>query len=594
MLEEIRIRSLGVIDSSTLTLGPGLTVVTGETGAGKTMVVTALGLLLGGRADSGAVRSGSKAARVEGVVLTGGLDGFAAAVEETGGVVEDDRAVLARNISAEGRSRAYAGGATVPVAVLGELAQPLVAVHGQSDQHRLLRAAAQREALDRFGGAPVAEAAAAYRELHDALVTTERELADVVASSQERAREAELLRFGLDQIAEVAPGAGEEDELAAEESRLGYADELRTAAETAREALSSEVGAPDALGAMAAARSALDGVAEHDPAAAALAQRLAEVGYLLTDLAGDVASYATGVEVDPARLAAVSERRAALIALTRKYGDTIAEVLSWSERSARRLTELESADDSIDELRARRRTLRDQLAEVGSRLSTARTDAAGRLAERVEAELGHLAMPHARFRIDVRQQEVDPGAGDGDGAGDGTERAPLRVGERVLRFARHGLDEVEMLLAANTGADPRPLTKGASGGELSRVMLALEVSLAATSPVPTFVFDEVDAGVGGKAGIEIGRRLAGLAVHKQVLVVTHLPQVAAYADTHVLVRKESDGSVTSSGLTVLDEGAREQELSRMLAGLESSDTAVAHARELLASAARDRAAAARA
>ncbi|MFW6774818.1 DNA repair protein RecN [Nocardioides sp. CPCC 205120] len=601
MLEEIRIRSLGVIDSSTLTLGPGLTVVTGETGAGKTMVVTALGLLLGGRADSGAVRSGSKAARVEGVVLTGGLDEFAAAVEETGGVVEDDRAVLARNISAEGRSRAYAGGATVPVAVLGELAQPLVAVHGQSDQHRLLRPAAQREALDRFGGARVAEAAAAYRELHDALVATERELADVVASSQERAREAELLRFGLDQIAEVAPSAGEEDELAAEESRLGYADELRTAAETAREALSSEVGSPDALGAMAAARSALDGVAEHDPAAAALAQRLAEVGYLVTDLAGDVASYAAGVEVDPARLAAVSERRAALIALTRKYGDTIAEVLAWSERSARRLTELESADDSIEELRERRRALREQLAEVGARLSDARTEAAGRLAERVEAELGHLAMPHARFRIEVRQQEVAPGPGgaDGDapdapGTTSGDERTPLQVGERVLRFARHGLDDVEMLLAANTGADPRPLTKGASGGELSRVMLALEVSLAATSPVPTFVFDEVDAGVGGKAGIEIGRRLAGLAVHKQVLVVTHLPQVAAYADTHVLVRKESDGSVTSSGLTVLDETAREHELSRMLAGLESSDTAVAHARELLASAAQDRAAAARA
>ncbi|MDT9592227.1 DNA repair protein RecN [Nocardioides zeae] len=574
MLDEIRISSLGVIDSSTLPLGPGLTVVTGETGAGKTMIVTALGLLLGGRSDSGAVRTGAKAARVEGVVRTTSLAGFGPAVEEAGGVVEDDAVVLARNISAEGRSRAYAGGAGVPVAVLGELAGPLVAVHGQSDQHRLLRPAAQREALDRFGGEEVGALLRTYRETHDALVAVERELATTLASVQERAQEADLLRFGLEQIEAVAPAAGEDVELAAEESRLGYADELRTAAEQAREALSSETGAPDALATVAAARAALEGVVEHDAEVAALAQRVAEVGYLLADVAADVASYASRVEVDPARLAAVSERRAALTALQRKYGESVADVLAWSQRSAQRLTELEGADDSIEGLRADRARLRDELAAAGAALSAARTTAAAELGTRVEAELAQLAMPHARFRIDVAQSE----------GGEDDDVEPLQVGERRLRFARHGLDDVELLLAANTGSEPRPLGKGASGGELSRVMLALEVSLAATSPVPTFVFDEVDAGVGGKAGIEIGRRLAALAAHKQVLVVTHLPQVAAYADTHVVVRKESDGSVTSSGLTVLDDTAREHELSRMLAGLEASDTAVAHARELLASA----------
>jgi len=255
MLEEIRIGSLGVIDSSTLELGPGLTVITGETGAGKTMIVTALGLLLGGRADSGSVRSGSRSARVEGVVRVGDLAGFAAAVEEVGGEVEDGRVVLARNVSAEGRSRAFVGGASVPVSALAGVAEPLVAVHGQSDQHRLLQARAQREALDRFGGEQSAALLAAYADRHARLVACERELAEVVASARERAREADLLRFGLEELEAVDPQPGEDAALAAEESRLGFADTLRTAAEQARESLSSELDQPDALATTAAARS---------------------------------------------------------------------------------------------------------------------------------------------------------------------------------------------------------------------------------------------------------------------------------------------------------------------------------------------------
>ncbi|MFN8191167.1 MAG: DNA repair protein RecN [Nocardioidaceae bacterium] len=578
MLEEIRISSLGVIESSTLELGPGLTVITGETGAGKTMVVTALGLLLGARADSGAVRTGARAARVEGVVATGGLPAFVEAVEEAGGDIEDDHVVVARNISAEGRSRAFVGGAGVPVSTLAEVTEPLVAVHGQSDQHRLLQANAQRDALDRFAGPDHAALLDTYAALHARLLATERELAEVAASSRERAREADLLRFGLAEIEAVQPQPGEDSDLLAEESRLGFADTLRTAAEQAREALSSEQDQPDALGAVAAARTQLDAVRDHDPEAAALADRLAELSYLLSDLATDVASYAGGLESDPARLAAVQERRAALTALTRKYGQTIDEVLAWAEAGGARLLDLDGTDERIAALQGERSRLRVELGDAAETLSQSRRAAAERLAGEVTAELALLAMPAARLEIDVRRHEVAPPP-DPDAPG-----APLRMGENWLRFGGSGVDEVEFLLAANVGAEPRSLAKSASGGELSRVMLALEVSLAATSPVPIFVFDEVDAGVGGKAAIEVGRRLAGLARTAQVLVVTHLPQVAAYADRHVVVHKADDGSVTTSGLTTLDDAARVKELSRMLAGVEESDAALQHARELLDSA----------
>jgi len=575
MLEEIRISSLGVIESSTLLLGPGLTVITGETGAGKTMVVTALGLLLGGRADSGAVRSGASSARVEGVVLTRELATFASGVEELGGEVEDDRVVIARNLSSEGRSRAFVGGASVPASALADVAESLVAVHGQSDQHRLLKPRAQREALDRFGGAGVTDVRDRWRELHVRLGSVERELAEVSASARERAREADLLRFGLGEVEQVSPESGEDVALAAEETRLGHADTLRTAAEQARESLSAEQGGPDALGAVSSARRLLEGVRDHDGEAGELADRLAEVSYLLSDLAADVASYASRLETDPARLAAVSERRAALTALTRKYGETIDEVLVWAEQSAIRLLELDGTDERIDQLRTERDELRNDLARVGGELSLARREAAGRLAEVVSDELALLAMPHARINLAVTQVEGEQ-AVDGDAAGQA-----LLVGDRWLRYGSSGLDEVEFLLAANAGSEPRPLHKGASGGELSRVMLALEVALAGTSPVPTFVFDEVDAGVGGKAAVEVGRRLATLARTAQVLVVTHLPQVAAFADRHVVVHKSQDGTVTTSGLTVLTEDDRVRELSRMLAGQEESDTALAHAQELL-------------
>lgn len=573
MLEEIRISGLGVIESSTLELGEGLTVITGETGAGKTMVVSALGLLLGGRGDPGAVRRGLTAARVEGIARLSELPEIVEAIHDAGGVVEDHCVVLARTVAAEGRSRAFVGGASVPVATLGTISAPLVAIHGQSDQHRLLKSAAQRDALDRHAGESVAAPLDAYRRDFQQLQAVEQELATVVASRLERAREADLLQFGLEEVSNVAPEPGEDLALAAQEARLAFADSLRRAAEQTREALSSDQGEHDALSTTAVARNLMESVREHDPEAAALADRLAEVTYAISDIAADVASYAATLESDPAHLAEVSARRALLTTLTRKYGDDIDAVLEWARDAQERLTELVGTDDRIEELRTEQTRLRSRLASTGAAISQAREAAAIHLGEAVTQELTALAMPHAKVTIVVGQTEVPDGSPHG-----------LHVGDRTLQFTSAGLDEIEFQMAANLGAEARSLAKGASGGELSRVMLALEVSLAGTSAVPTFVFDEVDAGVGGKAAVEVGRRLAQLARSAQVIVVTHLPQVAAYADRHIIVEKADDGSVTTSGLTVLDESGRERELSRMLAGMEDSATGLEHARELLAAA----------
>ncbi|MEW2394350.1 DNA repair protein RecN [Streptomyces venezuelae] len=571
----MRIRSLGVIDDAVVELSPGFTAVTGETGAGKTMVVTSLGLLLGGRADPALVRIGAKSAVVEGRIAVPAGTSAVVRAEEAGAELDDGALLISRTVSAEGRSRAHLGGRSVPVGLLSELADDLVAVHGQTDQQGLLRPARQRAALDRYAGdavtVPLTKYTAAYRRLR--AVTTEVE--EITTRARERAQEADLLRFGLEEIGGVEPRAGEDTELAAEAERLGHAEALASAATSAHAALAGNPEDPEVVDAstlVAGASRALDAVRSHDPALSALADRLGEIGILLGDVAGELAGYADDLDADPLRLAAVEERRAALTQLTRKYGEDIDAVLAWAEEGAARLTELEGDDDRLGELTAERDALRAELAGLAQALTDARQEAATRFAAAVTEELASLAMPHARVSIAISSTEVPEG-------GDGVE-----LGGRFVAYGPAGVDEVELLLAPHPGAPPRPIAKGASGGELSRVMLAVEVVFAGTDPVPTYLFDEVDAGVGGKAAVEIGRRLARLAKSAQVVVVTHLPQVAAFADRQLLVEKTNDGMVTRSGVQVLEGEDRVRELSRMLAGQEDSETARAHAEELLATA----------
>jgi DNA repair protein RecN (Recombination protein N) len=341
----------------------------------------------------------------------------------------------------------------------------------------------------------------------------------------------------------------------------------------------------DASSLVNAARRAVEQVRADDPALAPVATRLEELYYLLTETATDLAGYLTGIEADPVRLEVVNERIAELENLCRRHGPTLDDVLLWAEQGALRLAELDGDDDRIEQLSAQRDELRVQLAGCAAEVSGARRAAAEKFAAAVTTELTELAMPHARIAVNVSQREV----GDGGGKAVSASAAlpvpdPDTGAERLVAFGPNGIDDVELRLAPHAGAPFLPIAKGASGGELSRVMLAVEVVFAGADPVPTFVFDEVDAGVGGKAAVEVGRRLSRLARTAQVIVVTHLPQVAAFADRQLLVRKESDGSVTSSGVTVLDESERRRELARMLSGLEDSELGQLHADELLAAA----------
>ena len=574
MLEEIRISGLGVIEDAVAALHPGFTVVTGETGAGKTMVVQGLSLLFGGRSDSGLVRAGSPRASVEGTLRVAGGSPVIARVIEAGGIVENGELLLARTTTAEGRSRAHAGGRAVPVSVLAELADSLFALHGQHDQQALVRPGEQRAALDRFAGPAVAEPLARYRTAYQRWHVVTEEIDLIASARRERAQEADALRFGCTQIEAVEPVPGEDAALSIEVERLGHAEILATTARAAHDNLIADPGAEEALDAttlIAQARRSVAAAADHDPALAKLGERLAEISYQLADVAADLASYADSVDDDPARLAAVHERQAALTGLLRRYGPDLDAVLAWAAAAADRLLALDGDDDRLAALAAEQQSLLAELTESGAATSAARAAAGIEFSTKVSAELEALAMADARIRAAVNQDEVSAGG--------------LEIGGRRVAFGPDGVDAVELLLVAHQGAPERPLHRGASGGELSRVMLAVEVVFAAADPVPTMVFDEVDAGVGGRAAVEIGRRLAQLARNHQVIVVTHLPQVAAYADRHLVVRKSGDGTVTASDVATLDDDGRVRELSRMLAGLEDSALARGHAQELLAAAA---------
>lgn len=559
MLTELRIADLGVIGEASIELGPGFTVVTGETGAGKTMIVSGLALLAGAKAAPSLIRSGAQRALVEGRWLLSDAD--AARVAELGAEIEDSELLLSRQLAAS-RSRMALGGAQVPLGVGAEIVGEWITIHGQSEQLRLGSSERQLQVLDHFAAEPLAAELAQYRKAFAERKQFAVELASLTTESQERARELDLLQFGLDEIAKIDPQPGEDIALSMEANKLQAVDDLRQAVALATTALAGDeddfTGVADALSLTAAARKALESVADRDPDLVPIAEELAGASAALADVASSLASYLAGLDADPVRLEWIAGRRAELAHLTRKYGQSVDEVLTWAQQAAQRVGDLDAGDARIEELRAHVADLDQQLEGSARRIHALREQAAGVLAARVATELQALAMPKARLVFELKPIELGP----------------------------NGADQANLLFSANPGSVPGPLGKVASGGELSRVRLALEVVLAGESTQETFVFDEVDAGVGGAVALEIGRRLARLAKTNQVIVVTHLAQVAAFADRHVQVRKADDGSVTTSGVRVLDGEDRVEVLAQMMGGLDSSDSALAHARELLASAVR--------
>ncbi len=558
MIVDITISDLGVISQARLPLGPGLTVVTGETGAGKTMVVTALGLLLGARADSARVRSGSDSTWVEGRFSLTQSPGVRERASELGAAIDDDELVLSREVHAEGRSRALVGGRSAPISALSELAEELVVIHGQSDQIRLKSESAQREALDRFAGEKLRHVVVSYQAAFTRYKELSERLTRMTTQAGQRLVEAQELRVALADIEAVAPKPGEDEALKDAITKLSNTEELRAGIAQAKQALSADESSMDSTDASTlvdSALRALDRIATFDSSLGGLRTQLADASYQVQEVSQALAGYAAGLESGTGlSLEESHDRLAGITSLMRKFGPTLEDVLSFAEAGSTRLLELDGDESTVDALTAEVAQSLEETQGLAAQLSALRQAAATALGTQVTLELAALAMPTATLHVRVESGQV---------------------------LAQHGCDQVSLLLAAHPGADPLPLGKGASGGELSRVMLALEVVIAGSDPVPTFVFDEVDAGVGGASALEIGRRLDRLAQASQVIVVTHLAQVAAYANNHLLVVKDTDGQVTTSSVAVLQGEDRVRELARMLGGMEDSHTALSHARELL-------------
>lgn len=574
MLAEISIQNLGVIPSASAELSAGLTVLTGETGAGKTMVVTGLRLLTGGRADASRVRSGASEAVVEGAFSTAGLSesarGRVAELAAGAGAEEDENGeyVVTRSVKATGRSKAHLGGRTVPAATLAEVTEPLLTIHGQNDQLRLMSPDQQLAALDRFDP-EIQEVLAGYREVYSEWRRAARELKERTEKKLELAQEVDRLRFAIEEIDAVAPVEGEEEELVAAVNRLQDVDALREAAagalaaidgSEAAGALAGGLGGDEEAAASTLVGQAADGLAgASDPALKDLGSRLREVSAVLGDVSVELGGYLEALPSDPGELDRLLQRQQELKSLTRKYAPDVAGVIAWRAKAGKRLGKIDTSDGAVEKLKKRVAELEGEMAARAGTLSAAREAAAEALGAAVTQELHGLAMPKAQLEVHV-------------------ERAA---------YSRDGADAVEIRLAPNATMEAKPLSTSASGGELSRVMLALEVILSGSSGGATLVFDEVDAGVGGRAAVEIGRRLARLAANNQVIVVTHLPQVAAYADTHLHVSKNVGDEAVTSGVRSLSEAERVEELARMLAGLDDSDTGRAHAAELLSRAQRE-------
>ncbi len=567
-LEEISIRNLGIIDQSTLELGSGLNVLTGETGAGKTMILTALSLVLGGKSDSSLVRTGSErlvaSAQFSLPAITADLKEIA---ESSGTDISDGSLILTRTVNSDGKSKAVAGGTTVPAATLANFADHLVEIHGQAANHQIVKPARQRELLDRFAGAKFSEALNSYQDLYASYNDLKSRIKSALDNASKRDREVAELEEFLQNWQKLKAVRGEYADTENRIARLSSVEDLRAASAGANEAISDE--ATGALTVLGASRRFLDLAKGKDSKLDEIAGAVAEGFFLIDDAARELSSYLTALEADPGKLDALQSRKAEINAFLKKYGSAISPdedlvLLAARAKGAKEaIADLNGGEDRIKELQVQLAKIKEQLLQSAKSVTELRTSAAVKLSTAVTSEINALAMPHTQFTIAMTSPDYKGALKESD-------------------FTSLGCDEVAMQIQGHVGGPLIALGKGASGGEMSRIMLALEVVLAQTHPVGTYIFDEVDAGVGGKAAIEVGRRLAALAKHTQVIVVTHLPQVAAWADTHFVVKKSGDGSISQSDVAKLDDKARVEEIARMLAGLEGSASAQEHAAELLA------------
>jgi len=552
MIKEIYIRDLGVIREARLSFSSGLNVLSGETGAGKTMVLTALALLLGGRADSSAVRAGSSALLVEGRWFPVSED-VASRITEAGSALDEGDLLVNRSVSTEGKSRAAVGGVSIPVGLLAELGEQLVVVHGQADQLRLKTPAAQREALDSF--ASLEELLSRYGNSYHSWQSAKKNLNEVLTNKEANAREVASLLEDLKAIEAVSPREGEDIELRDLAARMANLEALRSAAATAHEALSSESDQLDVQTLLASARRSLDSQRAVDTALEAIAEKLQEATFQVSEVAIQLSSYAASLEADSElSFDQVQRRLSEINGLMRRFGASLDDVFAHSLFASSRVLELDDSEERIDSLRQQVEAEREAAEELANQLTARRVESAKSLAAEVNLELAGLAMAGSELVVEVSAAE---------------DLGPF------------GRDQVSILLRSYAAAEPRPIAKSASGGELSRIMLAIEVVLAKGSTTPTFIFDEVDAGVGGAAAIEVGRRLARLSKQAQVIVITHLAQVAAFADNHQRVLKTQNGDITESDVTSLSGADREAELARMLSGLSDSTLARQHAAELM-------------
>ena len=564
-LEEISIRNLGIIEQSELELGRGLNVLTGETGAGKTMILTALNLVLGGKSDSSLVRHGSE--RLVATAQFSVTKDFKDQLDEIGAEVDGSSLIVTRTVNSDGKSKASCGGVTVPAGTLADVTEPLIEIHGQSANSQIVKPARQRELLDRFGGAPVTSSLIEYQQRYSEYLELKERIKAMKASANKRDGEIAELEEFLAAWTKLKALRNEPSSVEDEIKRLSSVEDLRIASSGAMSALDSEESG--ALTLLHSARRFLDAAKGKDSKLEEIAERVAESLFILDDASSDLASYATSLEADPDRLDFLQNRKAELNLFIKRWGgaesaDEELVLLAAKAKSGKEsIADLRGGDERIAELETELAKIKKSLLAAAQELSKARSASAESLSQSVTSEIQALSMPHTRFFAEVISPDYSGALKESD-------------------FTQLGCDEVSMQIQGQVDGPKIALGKGASGGEMSRIMLGLEVVIAKSHPVGTYIFDEVDAGVGGKAAIEVGKRLHALAQNSQVIVVTHLPQVAAWADTHFVVKKSSDGSVVQSGVSKLGQSERVEEIARMLAGLEESSSAREHAAELLA------------